>query len=73
MNLVLRYDLGDGAELGSMPVNLIDAQGVDDPYEALQRGTPRRASATPSQSLHDPHGPRLGCRVSALSEGRAGQ
>jgi hypothetical protein len=36
---VTQHKLDDGAELGSIPVNLIDAKGVDDLYVCLQRGT----------------------------------
>ena len=36
---MIGHVLDDGAELGSIPVNLIDAKGVDDLYERLQRGT----------------------------------
>lgn len=39
LKLVLRHELGDGIELGSIPVHLIDAKGVDHLYVELQRGT----------------------------------
>jgi hypothetical protein len=38
LKLVVRHQLSDGAELGSIPVHLIDAKGVDDLYVRLQRG-----------------------------------
>jgi hypothetical protein len=37
--LVLRYRMKNGADLGTLPVHLIDAEGVDKLYEALQKGT----------------------------------
>jgi hypothetical protein len=39
LNMVLRHKLTNGAELGSLNLNLIDAKGVDKLYEALQKGT----------------------------------
>ena len=38
LKLVVHHQLSDGAELGSMPVHLIDAKGVDDLYVRLQHG-----------------------------------
>ena len=38
LNMVLRYKLKNGAELGSMDVRQIDAHGVDKLYDALQKG-----------------------------------
>jgi hypothetical protein len=37
--LVLRYCMKNGADLGTLPVHLINAAGVDKLYEALQKGT----------------------------------
>lgn len=39
LRLVTRYELDDGAELGTIPVHVIDAKGVDGLYLRLQRGT----------------------------------
>ena len=39
LKLVTRHELSDGGDLGSVPVHLVDAKGVDNLYLRLQRGT----------------------------------